>query len=894
MPIHNLERIFSPQSVAIVGASLREHSVGDSVLKSLAAAGGLRLFPVNPKYRTIGNLECWPKVEEIPETVDLAVICTPATTVPAVLRQCGRRGIRGIVILSAGFRETGQQGAELEAALKEEAAKWPGLRILGPNCLGFMVPHRHLNVSFVDQMPSAGNIAFVSQSGALCAAIIDWAIQEKVGFSHVISLGNMVDIGIADLLDYLATDPLTKAVVLYVESVTEARQFMSAARAFTRHKPIIVYKAGRFAESAKAASSHTGALAGVDSVYDAAFARAGIVRVDELDDLFDCAELLARRWTVQGARLAILTNAGGPGVMATDALMARRGVLASLSAETLSALDRCLPTTWPRANPVDVLGDATPQRYRDAISAVLNDPGVDSLLVLLTPQAMSDPTSTAQQVIEAAANSRKPVLTSWMGGPRVAEAVELLQQAGVPHYASPEKAVRAFLSLVSYAHRQEVLYETPREISIAFSPRRAQLRQEFATRCQTERGVLDEVTSKQILTAYDIPVSPTLIAHTAEEVVERCAEIGYPVVLKLFSPDITHKSDVGGVELNVLGDSQAIEAFHRIGERASLKRPDARIEGVTVQPMIVSPYGQELIVGAKRDPVFGMVMLVGAGGVTAELLQDKAIELPPLNERLARRMLESLRSWPLLQGYRGKPAVHIDRLIEVLIRLSYLVADYPEIESFDVNPLLATPDSVVALDARILLNCEALRPTPLPYSHLAIRPYPEEYTRWVKLKNGESVLLRPIRPEDEPLWHEFTRSCSAETLYRRFGSLFATTTHEMATRFCFIDYDRELAIVAEHDAPTQRKLLGVGRLVANADHTQAEFVELVTDAWQGTGLGSLLMDYCLEIARGWGVKCLTVETSPDNHRAIAMLQRRGFSSSFIPPNTIAFAKELVT
>lgn len=887
-----LKSLFAPESVALVGATLREGSVGGAVWKNLVEAQRIRAYPINPKYTELSGKPCFPSVPALPEPVDLAIICTPAPTVAEVVRQCGEKGIRGIVVLSAGFREVGKQGAELEAQVFAEARKFPGLRILGPNCLGFMAPHVGLNASFADQLPPPGSVAFISQSGALCSAVLDWAIQERVGFSYFISLGNMLDIGAADLLDFLANDRWTESVVLYAESISDARRFMSAARAFTRQKPIIAYKAGRFAESAKAAASHTGALAGVDSVYEAAFARAGVVRVLEIEDLFDCAELLAQKRRVKGARLAIVTNAGGPGVMATDSLIARHGTLAKLSEETIASLNKSLPVSWSHGNPIDVIGDATPDRFGAAVKGAIADPNVDGILVILSPQAMTDPTRSAQAVIDAAAKSAKPVLTSWMGGAKVAEGIALFNQAGIPTYHSPEKAVRAFTDLVTYSERQEVLYETPREVPVTFSLDRTSVKANVAAILKQGPAILSEAASKDVLQAYGIPVSQTLIAANPEEVVEKSRQLGYPVVLKLYSPDITHKSDVGGVELNIGNDESAREAFARIIGRAKELRPMAKLDGVTVQQMVTRPNARELIIGAKRDPVFGMVLLVGMGGVTAEIMQDRALELPPLTERLARRMIESLRSWPLLQGYRGKPAVQVDRLIEVLIRLSYLVADHPEITELDVNPLLATPEGSIALDARIVVDRGALAQKQEPYAHLAIRPYPEEFIKGIQLSDGSHVLLRPIKPEDEPLWHDLARACSPDTIHRRFRYMFKATTHEMATRFCFLDYDRELAIVAEKIEGGERKLIGVGRLISNAERTQAEFAILVADPWQGHGLGSILTDYCLEICRRWGVTRVVAETASDNHQMLGMFQRRGFDSRLIPPDTVAVSKQL--
>ncbi len=877
MPIQNLDKIFRPKSVAVVGASGKSKSVGHTVLQNLLD-GEFKgdIYPVNPKYKAIGDTPCFASVAELPKTADLAVICTPARTVPEIILQCGESGILGLVILSAGFRETGEDGEHLERAIREQAKKFPGMRIVGPNCLGVMAPHIGLNASFATDAPLKGNVAFISQSGALCTSVLDWSLQEHVGFSHFISVGNMLDVGVADLIDYFALDGRTDAIILYVESITDARQFMSAARAFAKNKPIIAYKAGRFAESAQAAKSHTGAMAGVDAVYEAAFARAGIVRVFEVDDLFDCAELLSRQKTPQGARLAIVTNAGGPGVMATDALLERHGVLATLSEETIAKLNKELPSAWSHGNPVDVLGDATPARIGKAVEIVLADEQVDGLLTILSPQAMTDPTGAANAVIKAVGRTQKPVLTAWMGGAKVREGIELFNTAGIPTYSSPEQGVRAFMYLVSYARNRQLLYETPRELPVEFPLDRAKLRAVFDTILSEGHDVLTESTSKALLAAYEIPVTKTYVARTAEDAVEFSRRVEFPVALKVFSPQITHKTDVGGVELNLVNETEVRAAFARIVSRAKEHRPDANVEGVTVQRMISSPHGHELIVGAKRDPIFGVVLLVGAGGITAELYQDRALELPPLNERLARRALESLRSWPLLNGYRGRAAVNVDRLIETLIRLSYLVADYPEIVELDVNPLLVTPDDVIALDARIVLNHDTVLHPARPYSHLAIRPYPEEFTKRTKLKDGTPVLLRAIKPEDEPMWHDLLGSCTPESLRFRFRYMFKSTTHEMATRFCFIDYDREIAIVAEIEEDDQRKIIGVGRLVADADHTNAEFAVLVGDPWHGLGLGSMLTDYCLDVCHRWGVHRVVAETAPDNRRMLDMFRNRGF------------------
>ena len=892
MPVRNLDKIFNPKSVAIIGASHRTESIGYTVVNNMVQAGFEgEVYPINPKHETIAGKACYKNVGSLPTTPDLAVICTPAATVPALVHECGQAGIRGLVVLSAGFREMGTEGRKLEDELRRAMGEYDGMRIVGPNCLGLISPHVKLNASFANATPATGRVALISQSGALCTAILDWARQEHIGFSHFVSLGNTLDVTIGDLIDYFATDSWTESLILYVESITEAREFLSAARSFSRTKPIIAYKAGRFAESAEAAASHTGAMAGVDTVYEAAFNRAGIVRITDMSDMFDCAELLARQEPPKGPRLAILTNAGGPGVMSTDALLERDGVLAKLTAESIEKLNGLLPAAWSHGNPVDVLGDASPERLAGALEIVAADEGVDAVLVVFTPQAMSNPLKAAEAVIEVARKIRKPILTSWMGGVSMAAAVDLFNRSGIPTYGAPEKAVRAFMYLVSYARTKEVLYETPRDVPVGFPLDRGKLRSVFDTVLNEGGDTLTENTSKSLLESYEIPVAKPYVAHTVEEAVKLADRVGYPVVQKIHSQQITHKTDVGGVELSLANAEEVAASFERIVGKAKELRPDADIEGTTVQRMITSPVGRELIVGARRDNVFGMVMLVGAGGTSAELFKDRALELPPLNERLARRSLESLKSWPLLTGYRGRPPVNIDRLIEILIRISYLVADYPEIKEFDINPLLVTPEDVIALDARVIIDREMVAHPPRRFAHLAIRPYPEEFTRQVKMKDGREVLLRPIKPEDEPMWHQMLATCSKESIWFRFRYMFKKSTHDMATRFCFIDYDREIAIVAEAVVDGERKIVGVARLVPDADCTNADYGVLVPDAYQGLGLGSILTDYCLEICTHWGIRTVTAETSPQNPRMISIFNHRGFHLETID-DVVLGSKEL--
>ena len=880
-----LDSIFAPRSVAVVGASEQAGSVGGAVFSNLKAGGFQgHLFAVNHKRRFVHGEAAVGSIAELPETPDLVVVCTPAASVPMLIRDCGQRGVGGVIVISAGFRESGPAGCELEEAVQKEAAKFEGLRIVGPNCLGVIVPSLKLNASFAAGMPQPGRVALLSQSGALCTAILDWAIDQQIGFSAFVSAGNMLDVSMADLIDYFAADPKTESLILYVESLTNARDFLSAARAFSRKKPIVAFKAGRFSESAQAAASHTGALAGVDAVYEAAFKRAGIERVFSVDDMFDCAELLARQRPPRGRRLAIVTNAGGPGVMATDALMEQRGQLAKLSAIAMERLNQALPPHWSHNNPVDVLGDATPERYATALEAVLADEGVDAALVILTPQAMTEPTRIAQVIATTANPHRKPLLAAWMGGPLVREGHRVLHASAIPTYKSPEQAVHAFMHLVSYATRCELLQETPRDVSIAWPHDRAQFRQDFLATAHSAlpaNGIsstfLSEDDSKALLAAYGIPVSQPVAATTVDEAVETARRIGFPVVMKIRSPEITHKTDVGGVELDLTNEADVQTAFDRMMSSVRSKRPDATIEGVTLQPMITAARGVELLVGAKQDPVFGSVILVGAGGVTAELLQDHALELPPLNERLARRMLESLRCWPLLQGYRGRPGVDVEQLIEILIRFSYLVVDWPELSEIDINPLLVTADRLVALDARMRWQPASSVAGPLRYPHLAIRPYPEELVESVNLPAlSQPVRMRPIRPEDEPTWLKLLANCSPESLRRRFQSVFKEATHEMASRYCYVDYDREIPLVAEIDIAGRPQLVAVGRLVLDSNHRSAEFAVLVADAWQGLGIGHWLTERCLQIASERGVLQVVAETTADNTGMIDVLRHCGF------------------
>ena len=718
MSAGSLDCLFKPHRVAVVGAGSAPTNLGHMVVRNLLEGNfeGV-IYPINPKRESIGGVQAYPSVLETPEVPDLAIICVPAKFVPSVVKQCGERGTKGLIILAAGFREVGAEGRALEDEVVAEARSH-GMRILGPNCLGLEVPSLHLNASFASHMTDAGSIAFVSQSGALTAAAIEWAIGKGIGFSKIVTLGNIADVGVADVLDYLADDDETDCAVVYAESISNPQAFTAAASRFSAKKPIFVYKAGRFAASAKAAVSHTGAMAGADSVYEAAFRRVGAKRVLEISELYHAIELLASGRRPTGSSLAIVTNAGGPGVMSVDALSARGGHLVEISPETIEALNEVLPAAWSHANPIDVLGDASASRYEEAIKRAVQDPNADGLLVILTPQSMTDILGVADAVIAAAATTEKPVLATWMGGGETnALAIERLTAAGVPTFEYPEDAVNAFMNVVEAAAPVPSLLGSPADDG--FTPDRETAAAIIADVPDT--GILPERPSKRLFQAYGLTVAVDELAHTADEAVELADSFGYPIVLKIASPDITHKTDVGGVVVGLEDAEQVREAFQAILDRARAARPEARIEGVNVQHM-VEKNGQELIMGANQDATFGAVIMLAAGGVTAEITKDKALELAPVDKDLARTMLESLRIWPLLEGYRGMSGADLDSLVTMVQRFSRLVVEHPEITEIEINPVLANPDGAVALDARAVIDRDRLDNPPAAYSHLGILP----------------------------------------------------------------------------------------------------------------------------------------------------------------------------
>jgi acetyltransferase len=893
-----LDVIFSPKNVAVIGATDKPGSVGRTLLWNLISNPfGGTVFPVNPKRNNVLGIKAYPEITAIPEAIDLAVIATPAPTIPAIVRQCVAAKIKGAIIISAGFKEIGTEGIELEKEILKEARKGK-MRIVGPNCLGVMNPHSGLNATFASAIAPSGNVGFISQSGALCTAILDWSFKENLGFSAFVSIGSMLDVSWGDLIYYLGDDPNTNSIVIYMESIGDARSFLSAAREVALSKPIIVIKSGRTEAAALAAASHTGALAGSDEVLDAAFRRCGVLRVDTINDLFNMAELLAKQPRPRGKRLTILTNAGGPGVIATDALIKNKGELANLAPETITQLNRVLPTHWSHGNPIDILGDATPQRYAEALKIAANDPNSDGLLVILTPQAMTDPTQIANQLRATASElNGKPLLASWMGGANVSAGEDILNQAKIYTFPYPDTAAHLFNLMWKYSYNLKALYETPvlpengNNSTNGFAPRNLTLANEILESVRkTERTLLTEYESKQLLTAYGIPTVETYLATSPETAVELAEKIGYPVVLKLHSETITHKTDVGGVHLNLTDADAVCDAYNAIKNAAFSSKgglqtalttspSSSAFLGVTVQPMIKLE-GYELIVGSTIDRQFGPVLMFGTGGQLVEVYKDRALGLPPLNTTLAQRMMEQTSIYEALKGVRGRKAVDLVALAKLMVRFSQLVVEQPWIKEIDINPLLVSSEQLLALDARVVLHDPNTTPEELP--KVAIRPYPSQYVKNWTLKDGKEVTIRPIRPEDEPLIVKFHQTLSEESIYFRYFHLMKLQTrvaHERLTRICFIDYDREMALVGEYFNPETQEpeILGVSRLSKIYGTNEAEFGMLVNDRYQNLGLGTELLKSLLEVGYQEKLSCIKAEILPDNHAMQHLCQKLGFS-----------------
>jgi acetyltransferase len=879
---HYLAPLFEPASVAVIGASETPGSVGTVLAQNMAAAFRGPLHLINPKHGSIQGVTCYPAIGKAPR-VDLAVIATPSATVPGLIEECGEAGVRAAVVITAGFSEIGHQGARLERALLENARRYR-LRVIGPNSLGVMRPDIGLNATFARGAALPGSLGLISQSGAVCTAMLDWARPNGIGFSSVVSLGGSTDVDFGEIVDYLVNDPKTEHILLYIEGVRDARRFVSALRAAARVKPVILMKVGRHPAGSRAVVSHTGAIVGADDVFEAVVRRAGVVRVTTIGQLVAAAQALATRLRPQGPRLAIVTNGGGPGVMAADRATDLGIPLAELAPQTIEALKTALPANWSHANPIDLIGDADAARYAAAVKACLADEGVDGVLAVLTPQAMTDPLQAAQAVIDASRGSSKPVLACWMGEEQVAPARRLLLASGIAVHRTPESAVEMFAHVSSFYRNQRMLLRTPGPLSHQAAPDVQGARAIVENVLAEHRETLSEMESKALLAAFHIPIARTVVAHSPAEAMLIAQELGYPVAMKVDSPEITHKTDAGGVRLN-LGNAQAVRsAYQEIMDAVAKGRPGAQVHGIAVEPMIAPPNGRELMVGVIRDPVFGPAITFGAGGIAVEVHHDRAVALPPLDGFLVDDLIRSTRVSKLLGAFRHLPPVNLKALEAVLLRVSEMVCELPSLAELDINPLIVDENGAVAADARVVVRRHA--PTASPYGHMAIHPYPSEYVHRWQLPDGRVVTLRPIRPEDARIEEEFVKGLSAESRYFRFMDTMRELTPRMLVRFTQIDYDREMAFIAIIEEAGREVEIGVTRYVTNPNRETCEFALVVTDAWHRHGLGRKLMELLIEIARARGLKVMIGHILADNRAMLELCGELGFAIAASPDDPL--------
>ncbi|MDP1611046.1 MAG: bifunctional acetate--CoA ligase family protein/GNAT family N-acetyltransferase [Sulfuritalea sp.] len=872
---HYLHTLFEPESIAIIGASETPSSIGVTLVRNMLDSGFKgKLFFVNPKHETVFGQKAYPAVDTIPQRLDIAVICTPAATVPDIVDACGRAGCKNVIVIAGGFAEAGPRGAALERATRENARRH-GMRLLGPNCLGLMRPASQINLTFGHGFANAGTIGLISQSGALCTAILDWALPNKVGFSNVVSLGAESDIDFGEVLDYMVSDPRTENIFLYIEGIKNARRFMSALRAAARCKPVLLIKVGKHPAGEKAALSHTGALVGADDVFDAALRRAGVVRLANVGQMYAAASALFSHFRPRGKRLAIITNGGGPGVMAADHASDIGIPLAQLDSATLTRLNELLPATWSKSNPIDILGDADPTRYGLALQACIDDDHIDGVLVILTPQAMTDPTQAARTVIEIARKSDKPMVTCWMGEEQVGEARKLFKGAAIPTFRTPEPAVDLFSHISNYYRNRQLLMQTPPAISEQAPPRLESARLVIETALMEGRKVLNEMESKAVLAAFRIPIAQTVVARSASEAMVLAEELGLPVVMKVDSPDIVHKTDSGGVRLNLSSLAAVRDAWLEIMDEVKRNRPDARINGIAIEPMIQKPNGRELVVGMMRDKIFGPTIVFGPGGTSVEAYSsDRAVALPPLNSVLVADMLATARTTARLGEFRNMPPVNMEAIESVLLRVSSMVCELPWISEMDINPLIVDEHGAVAVDARITIENTPI--TAGRYDHMAIHPYPSQLKSSFQAKDGTLVTIRPIKPEDVRMEQEFVKALSPEARYMRFMNTIREVSPAQLVRLTQIDYDREMAFVATIDAEGAEKEIGVVRYATNPDGESCEFAIVVADDWQGKGLARRLMGILIDTARSNGLRYMHGDFLAENSRMLAFVSSLGF------------------
>ena len=883
MGIENLNRIFNPKRIAVIGASDSEGSIGAKIFSNLTNAGYEgKVFPVNPYRQTVQGITAYPSISKVPDKIDLALIATPAHIVPQIVEECGKAEVAGVIIISAGLKETGEDGSNLEKQLREHQRKY-GIRIIGPNSFGVIRPKINLYATFGDKLASPGKIAFISQSAALCASALDWALEAQVGFSAVVSTGSVLDVDLGDLIDYFGIDAQTRSILLYVESINDGRKFISAARGSARNKPIVLIKAGRFKETSQATLCHSGSLAGEDVVYDAAFKRAGIVRVEAIRDLFNCAEALAMQPHPTGPNLTIITNAGGPAIMATDNLIARGGKLSPLNTETVEALKNALPPYCSISNPIDIYEEATLDRFRNVIDISLKGSKSSGFLIIYTPQGATKPVALAKTIVDLAKQTQKPILTALMGeDDRCWKARRILQGNGIPSFVTPEEAVSTFMYMYDYSRNLQLLYQTPEELHVE-KPNATSLKGILRRAFCEGRQILTLPESMRFLDAYKIPAVKTLVARTPEEASVLSSELGYPVVLKALSPQITHKSKIGGVLLNVCSSSETKTLFEEIANRVKNYSRTAEFQGVSIQPMIHEK-GYELILGSKKDAQFGSTILFGMGGTATELFKDVSIGFPPLNQTLARRLIEDTAVFKHASSIAYP--LNVKLLEEILVKFSQLVTDFPEIKEVDINPLIAHGNSVVAVDARIMIEWERMmREVAEHHEKRLIASYPKKYVALRRLKNETPVSLRPIKPEDEERFNELLKSLSAESMRFRFFEIIKEMSHETLTRYCNLDYDREIAIIAELQEKN-KPVIGAVRLIVEPGRKSGEFAVLVGDEWQGLGLGSKLMDLLAEVGKDMRVNKIYGYVSAYNYKMLQLCKKKGFKVETLDEETV--------
>ena len=876
MNTHYLSSLFTPKSVVLFGASDKQDSVGGVVFRNLLTSGFKgRIFAINPKRDEVQGQKAYSSLEEIDEAVDLAVVATPAKSIPGIVEECGEHGVKMMLILSAGFRETGAEGRRLEDQVTQLVRRH-GIRLMGPNCLGIIRPDRGLNITFGNNNAQPGSLAFVSQSGAICTAILDWAEKNDIGFSAVVSTGIAADLDFGDYLDFLVSDPATKAILLYIEGINDSRRFMSSLRAAARIKPVIALKVGRHAAGAEASMSHTGALVGSDEVFAAALSRSGVLRVETVGQLFSAAKALSStNYRGQSERLVIITNGGGPGVMAADRATDHDIELSSLSAETMAALDEVLPSVWSHGNPVDIIGDAPPDRYEQALDICLKDPGVDGAIVILTPQAMTEPTAVAEAVLKSAAKTGKPIMTSWMGGKQVEGARRLFSDAHLPDFRTLEHAVDAFSYLARYNKNQRLLLQTPGGLPRGHEvPDREGARLIIEAVLTEQRRVLTEPESMAVLNAFRIPTVRNGIARSGNESLVIAESIGFPIAMKVLSTDISHKSDVGGVRLNINSAQEVRGAYRQLIDDVKRHVPDADVSAVTIEKMYRSSNGRELMIGVIRDPVFGPVISFGSGGTTVEVMGDSAVSLPPLNRRLAIDLINRTKVSKMLGKFRQMPAVDIDQLVSVLLNVSAMACELPWLQEMDINPLIIDENGLVAVDARIVVDY----PTPSTdrYHHLAIHPYPTHFVKKIQLNDGTDITIRPIRPEDAEMEAKFVRELSNEAKYFRFMNSFHELSQEMLVRFTQIDYHNEMALIAVKTDSQGEEQIGVARYSTNVDKTSCEFALVVSDKWQSRGIAHHLMKDLMEIAHDRNLETMEGQVLRENSKMLELVASLGF------------------